>query len=65
MFKKIFAKLKFSPALLEKIPSFVCLEFKIEKKINFNIAKFVFLKNRPIYKNKLYQAVTYRINDYL
>ena len=30
--KKIFAKLKFSPALFEKIPSFVCLVFKIENK---------------------------------
>ena len=28
-FKKIFAKLKFSPALFEKNPSFVCLVFKI------------------------------------
>ena len=26
------AKLKFSPALFEKIPSFVCLVYKIEKK---------------------------------
>ena len=32
LFKKIFAKWKFSPALLEKIPSFVCLVFKIENK---------------------------------
>ena len=31
-FKKIFAKLKFSPALFEKTPSFVCLVFKIENK---------------------------------
>ena len=31
-FKKMFAKLKFSPALFEKIPSFVCLVFKIENK---------------------------------
>ena len=31
-FKKIFAKLKFSPALHEKIPSFVYLVFKIENK---------------------------------
>ena len=30
--KKIFAKLKFSPALFEKIRSFVCLVFKIENK---------------------------------
>ena len=30
MFKKIFAKLKLSPTLLEKIPAFVCLVFKIE-----------------------------------
>ena len=30
--KKIFVKLKFSPVLLEKIPSFVCLVFKIENK---------------------------------
>ena len=32
-FKKVFAKLKFSPALFEKIPSFVCLVFKIENKV--------------------------------
>ena len=32
-FKKIFAKSKFSPALFEKIPSFVCLVFKIENKL--------------------------------
>ena len=32
MFKKIFAKLKFSLALFEKIPLFVCLVSKIEKK---------------------------------
>ena len=31
-FKKIFAKFKFSPTLFEKIPSFVCLVFKIENK---------------------------------
>ena len=31
-FKKIFAKLKFSPAFFEKIPSFVCLVLKIENK---------------------------------
>ena len=31
-FKKIFAKLKFSPALFEKIPSFVCLVFKSDDK---------------------------------
>ena len=30
MCKKIFAKLKFSPTLFEKVPSFVCLVFKIE-----------------------------------
>ena len=30
--KKIFTKSKFSPALFEKIPSFVCLVFKIENK---------------------------------
>ena len=46
MFKKIFAKLKFSLALFEKIPSFLCLVFQIEN-------------------NQLYQAVTFRINDYL
>ena len=33
MSKKIFAKLKFFPALFEKIPSFVCLVFKIENKL--------------------------------
>ena len=32
MFQKIVAKLKFSPALFEKIPSFVCLVFKNENK---------------------------------
>ena len=32
MFKEIFSKLNFSPALFEKIPSFVCLVFKIENK---------------------------------
>ena len=32
--------------------------------MNLKIAIFVFLKNR-IFKNKLYQAVTFRINDYL
>ena len=32
MFKKIFAKLKFSPAMFEKMPSFVCLVFKIKNK---------------------------------
>ena len=31
-FKKIFAKLKFSPDLLKKVSSFVCLVFKIENK---------------------------------
>ena len=31
-FKKIFAKLKFSSAFFGKIPSFVCLVFKIENK---------------------------------
>ena len=30
--RNIFAKLKFSPALFEKIPSFVYLVFKIENK---------------------------------
>ena len=32
MFKKIFAQLKFFPALFEKIQLFVCLVFKIENK---------------------------------
>ena len=31
-FKKIFAKLKFSPTLFKKIPSFDCLVFKMENK---------------------------------
>ena len=31
-FKKIFGKLKFPTALFEKLPSFVCLVFKIENK---------------------------------
>ena len=31
-FQKIFAKLKFSPVLFEKIPLFVCLAFKNENK---------------------------------
>ena len=33
LFRKFFARLKFSPALFEKIPSFVCLVFKIENKL--------------------------------
>ena len=33
MSKKTFAKLKFFPALFEKIQSFVCLVFKIENKL--------------------------------
>ena len=32
MFKKIFAELKFSQALFEKILSLVCLVFKIKNK---------------------------------
>ena len=32
MFQKIFAKLELSPALLRKIPSFLCLVFKTENK---------------------------------
>ena len=51
MFKQIFAKLKFSPALFEKILSFVCLVFKIENKYFIGI-KFrgfcVFSSNRRI-----------------
>ena len=35
--KKIFAKLKFSPALSEKILPFVYLEFKIENKWILNL----------------------------
>ena len=31
-FKEIFSKLKFPPALLKKIPSFICLVFKTETK---------------------------------
>ena len=30
MFEKIFVKLKFSPVLFQKIPSFVCLVFENE-----------------------------------
>ena len=44
-FKKIFAKLKFSTALFEKIPSFVCLVFKIENKWILN-CKICFLKKQ-------------------
>ena len=32
MFKKKFAKLKFSPVLFEQMQLFVCLVFKIESK---------------------------------
>ena len=32
MFKKVFAKLKFSTALFEKLPSFACFVFKLENK---------------------------------
>ena len=42
MFQKIFAKLKFSPALFEKTPSLVCLVLKL-KIINLKTANFVFL----------------------
>ena len=64
MFKKTFAKLKFFLALFEKIPSFVCLEFKIENKWILRL-KICFPKKTGRFKNKLYQVVTYRINDYL
>ena len=59
-----FAKLKFSPALFEKILLFVYLEFKIENKW---VLKFqnLFSKKKRWFKNKLYQAVTFLINDYL
>ena len=33
--------------------------------MNFKIAKFVFLKKTGWFKIKLYQALTFRINDYL
>ena len=48
MFKKTFPKLKFFTALFEKLSSFACLVFKIEKKMNLKIANFVSLKNRLI-----------------
>ena len=48
MFKNIFAKLKFYPALFEK-KTIICL-FGVQnwKWINFKVAKFVLLKNRLI-----------------
>ena len=35
--QKIFAKLKFSPVMFEKIPSFVCLVLENENKWNLNV----------------------------
>ena len=43
--------------------SFVCLEFKIESKWIWIFQNLFSLKTGR-FKNKLYQAVTYRINDY-
>ena len=43
--------------------SFVCLEFKIENKWILILQNLFSLKAGR-FKNKLYQAVTYRINDY-
>ena len=64
MFQKIFAKLKFFPALFKKISSFVCFLFKNENKwiLKFEIS---FSSKTGWFKNKLYQAVTFHINDYL
>ena len=61
-FKKSFAKLKFYPALLKKIPSFVCLVFKIENKWILKLQNLCSLKI-GWFKNELYQA--FLINDYL
>ena len=63
-FQKIFSKWKFSPVMFEKIPSFVCLVFKIENKW---ISKFqiLFSWKAGWFENKLYQPVTFRIHDYL
>ena len=63
-FKKIFAKLKFSPALFDKIPSFLCLVFKIENEWILKLQNLLSWKT-GWFKNKKYQAVTFRINDYL
>ena len=62
MFKKNFAKLNFSQALFEKIPSFDCLVFKIENK--WKNCKVCFLKKQADLKTN-YQAVAFRVNDYL
>ena len=63
-FKKIFAKLKFFPALFENIPSFVYLVFKIENKWILKLQN-LFSWKTGWFKNKLYQPVTFRIKDYL
>ena len=44
-FKKIFVKLNFFPAYFEKIPSFVCLVFKIQNKWILRLQN-LFLKNQ-------------------
>ena len=64
MFQKSFAILKFYPVLFEKIPSFVCLVFKNENKWILKLKIWFSLKT-DWSKSKLYQAVTFRINNYL
>ena len=61
---KFFVKLKFSLVLFEKIPSFVCLGFKIENKWILKLQNSYSWKT-GWFKNKMYQAVTFDINDYL
>ena len=55
--KKVFVKLKFSPALFEKILSFLCLVFKTENKW---ILKWqnLFSEKTGWFKKNMYQAVT-------
>ena len=55
---------KLSPALFEKIPSFVCLVFKFEIKWILKL-QILFSWKTCWFKNKLYQAVTFHVNDYL
>ena len=63
-FKKIFAKLRFSPALFEKMLLLVYLVFKIKNKWILKCQN-LFSKKPGWFKSKLYQAVTFLINDYL
>ena len=59
-FQKIFAKLQFFPSLFERMPSLVCLVFKIENKWILKLY-ILFSWKTGWFKKKLYQAVTFRI----